>query len=79
MREVVKFEADDGTLWNDADQAKIRDKYCQLAKEYENIKLYGDTAGCRIEWKDLIDWVSDNTEFVQQLLDVSMTLQEEVN
>ena len=68
MKKVEMYEANDGSIHYTEKEAKNRDKLLELEEWYEENKLFGRFDGCKIEWEDLIEWISENKEIVQELL-----------
>ena len=70
MMKVTRFRSIDGKVFSTETECKNWESKVRLSKEYEDNKLYGMYEGCRIEWKDFIEWVSDNKDMVRAILDV---------
>jgi len=68
MKKVTKFEANDGSLHDTKESAEKRNSLNDLKSWYEENKLYGKSIGCKIEWEDLIEWLFENEEEVQEIL-----------
>ena len=68
VKKVIKFEAGDGTLFDFERDALAHNALLRIEDWYENEKLYGSTEGCRIEWRDLIDWITEHKQHVKCIL-----------
>jgi len=68
MKKVIKYEATDGTIFDYEHKAKAHEELILMAEWYENNKLYGNIAGCRIEWEDLFEWLQDNKSTIIKIL-----------
>jgi len=71
MKEVVKYEADDGTVFDTAEEAKVHEKLLDIRHNYEFNKLYGKYEGSSVEFEGLIAWFDDNLELASDLLNVA--------
>lgn len=67
MKEVIKFESEDGRLYDTLKEAKKADKNYWTEKWYENYKLYGNWNA--VEWKDLKEWLIDHKQVILELLE----------
>lgn len=68
MKKVTKFEADDGSVFDNEKEAAAHDKLLRLSEWYEGHKLYGCQDGCRIEWDDFLDWCSENKAKLKEII-----------
>jgi hypothetical protein len=68
MRQITKFEADDGTVFDTEAAAVAHDNLNALGDWYEENKLYGMCDGCRIEWDDLLEWCQQNKDKLKEIL-----------
>ena len=68
MKKVMKFEANDGAVFDTEEAALAHDKLTELAEWYEENKLYGMYEGCRIEWDGFIEWCGDNKSKLKEIL-----------
>jgi len=66
--QVTMYETRDGEFFHSQAEAEDHDKFLYFGDWYEENKLYGNTDGCRIEWKDLIEWLQENKKEVKQLM-----------
>lgn len=74
MREVVKFIAKDGTEFDNKVACLHYEELVELAEWYEGNELYGRYEGSDVEWTEFIQWISDNTEKVSQIVHICKAL-----
>ena len=64
------FETADGCIFESILEAVKHEKRLSLIDWYEDNKLYGNYEGCKIEWEDLIEWITTNKKEVIDILKV---------
>ncbi len=69
MKQVVKFEADDGTVYDTEAEAVAHDNRLSLSVWYEDNKLYGQWEGSQISWHDFLDWCTTHKDKLKFLVD----------
>ena len=68
MREVIRFEANDGSVFLTSEEAIRHDELLAIIAWYNDNKLYG-TYGS-IEWGDVWDWLTRHREKLNEILSV---------
>ena len=68
MREVLRFETDDGKIFSTKDLAEAHERLIRHKKWYEANKLYDYFGKHPIEWPEFIRWVSSNRKQLRNIL-----------
>ena len=71
MRPITKYEAEDGTIHDTEAQAYAHEQIQSIRKWYEDNTIYGNVMGCRIDFKELHDWLKKHHGQVTALLTAS--------
>lgn len=68
MKEVIRFEADDGSIFLTSEEALRHDKLLAVIAWYRDNKLYG-TYGS-IDWEDMYEWCTKHKEKLSEFLNI---------
>ena len=68
MKEIVCFETVDGRVFKSSMDAARHEAETSFYDWYEDNKCYGNTDGCRIEAKDMLEWLKEHKEVVLGVL-----------
>ena len=68
MREVIRFEANDGSVFLTSEEAIRHDELLAIIAWYNDNKLYG-TYGST-EWENVWDWLTRHREKLNEILSV---------
>ena len=68
MRIIIKYISNNGKEFNIEEEALAEDEIYKVESWYEKHKLYGRFEGCKIEWEDFIEWLTDNQLIIKDLL-----------
>lgn len=68
MKKLTKYEANDGTIFDTEAAALAHDNLDVLGEWYEDNKLYGMSAGSRIDWEDFIEWVQQHKDKLKEII-----------
>ena len=66
MKKVIKYEAQDGTVWDTKREATDREKLCHFREWYlgNNISTcYGD-----VDWEDFLAWATEHRAILKTLV-----------
>ena len=76
MKEVIKYQAEDGTLCNTEEEALAVDKIITLEQRYKRTPIYlkidRDPASRVVGWGDLIVWMTKYPKLSQAILTHAM-------
>ena len=70
MKEVKKYEANDGKIFDLIEEAIAHDNLLEMDKWYEENKLYGNFEGCKIEWETFLEWAKENKIQLKKIIKV---------
>lgn len=59
-KQVTKWEANDGKLFDSSELAESWDKHIKLEEYIDANPIYGQQAGCIIRAADLLDWANEH-------------------
>ena len=68
MKKVQMYQADDGSLHETEEQCRDHDQKVSLRGWYDGNELLGNYAGSRVDYDDLVEWITTNQDKVKQIL-----------
>ena len=68
MRKVTKYVTEDGREHATAGEAYSHEQLLKVMKWYDGNQLFGNVAGSKVDWEDLVDWIRANSEQVMTIL-----------
>lgn len=70
MRKVSAYETTDGLVFTDKQEAERHQQTINFRDWYQQDgnTLYGDYAGSKVEWDDLLTWLEDNKQTILNIL-----------
>ena len=70
MKKTIKWETEDGCLYNTEKEARQHEEYIKQIEWYDTHSLFADY--CKVGFKDLAAWIKHNAEFVEKILNKEM-------
>lgn len=65
VKETTAYICDDGTIFENQIDAETHEQKGRIEKSFQ--KIYGDYEGCRIDYRDFIDWIEENPVYCKEL------------
>lgn len=69
MQKVTAFKTTDGQIHEDEQLAFKHQNKIDFQRWYEEERLYGNYAGSRVEFDELVNWLQTNKAEVRKFLD----------
>lgn len=67
IEEITAWKVGD-KIFNTEEEAKTYDIRLELVKYFDNNPLYGSCEGCKIEGKELVEFIDNNIQVIEQYL-----------
>ena len=60
IKKITAFEAMDGKVFRTEDEVKSHDTLLTFELWYDSNQLYGQYEGSRVQFKDLLEWMTEH-------------------
>jgi hypothetical protein len=68
MKKVIKYESENGFLFDTSEEATKADVLFLLEKQYKEKELVNPYSDEAIEWETFLYWIKENCKYTQTLL-----------
>ena len=65
---ITAYQASDGSVHASEEEAQVKQDLIDFEEWYERNKCYGRFEGCRIESREMIEWLEENSAYLKKFL-----------